>query len=239
MKKSILTLLALITLTVSNAQEIADTTNPKTKLREVGLTFTNLDSYGITYRFGNSKALWRFNAMGISGGNSTGEDSTKTIYKKSVDDLYYGTDRHITNDRKNENFNFNIRIGREYRFPIKEKLTFRLGADIGYGYGYNFNTYTSSEANSTNIGIDEIEKENFDYAINLVLGINYNITNSILFGFEVLPNFNYSKNYNYSKNTQTDGTGTIYSTTTTEGNSDGFYFGIRNTSAMLSLVFQF
>ena len=35
----------------------------KTKVRtkEVGLTFYNFDGFGLTYRIGKEKAMWRFN----------------------------------------------------------------------------------------------------------------------------------------------------------------------------------
>lgn len=56
MKKLFVILLCLSATLLSEAQE-----NPKQK--EAGIIFNNLDNFGLTYKIGNNKALWRFNTL--------------------------------------------------------------------------------------------------------------------------------------------------------------------------------
>jgi len=60
MKKMISILVVMALVSSLFAQE-------KTKQREVGLAFTNFDNFGITYKIGNEKALWRYNLLFLSG----------------------------------------------------------------------------------------------------------------------------------------------------------------------------
>jgi hypothetical protein len=39
------------------------------KQKEIGLVFSNLDNFGLTFKTGTDKSLWRFNTLFISGSN--------------------------------------------------------------------------------------------------------------------------------------------------------------------------
>lgn len=62
MKKVIITLIALTLSTFIMAQE-------KAKIKEIGLTFRNLDQFGFSYKVGTEQSLWRFNAVSMLGMN--------------------------------------------------------------------------------------------------------------------------------------------------------------------------
>jgi hypothetical protein len=56
MKKSLLILFALSYAFIGNAQETV-------KQQEVGLVFRSLNNFGLTYKVGTKKSLWRYQAL--------------------------------------------------------------------------------------------------------------------------------------------------------------------------------
>jgi len=51
----------------------------QSKQKEIGLVFNNLNNFGLTFRTGTEKALWRFNTLYLSGNNMTQTaDSSET-----------------------------------------------------------------------------------------------------------------------------------------------------------------
>jgi len=89
MKKNVLILLTIIMSYTLMAQQ---------KQKEVGLVFNNLNNFGLSYKTGTNKALWRFNTMFISGYN-----------------INSSSDRDSISDVNNENlFGFGISMGREF-----------------------------------------------------------------------------------------------------------------------------
>ncbi len=115
MKKSLLILLALSMSLYVVAQE-------KTKQKEIGLVFRNLDNFGLSFKTGTSKSLWRYNALFISGSKMD----------EIADSL----------ERKNSGMGFNVSIGREYRKVIADKLELRYGADLSFNYSRSEYDYT-------------------------------------------------------------------------------------------------
>lgn len=161
MKKTVIFLIALTLSTLVMAQE-------KTKVKEIGLSFMNLDDFGFNYKVGTEQSLWRFNAISISGGNTDAEsDNENADYNR---------------------FGFSFKAGKEYRKLISEKMQFRYGADLSFGYHYNKNNIYNTET-----GSDHEEKANlYSPGINLVLGLNYKINDQFIFGAEIMPYLKYS-----------------------------------------------
>ncbi|NOR87641.1 MAG: hypothetical protein GQ527_08540 [Bacteroidales bacterium] len=137
----------------------------KIKQKEVGLVFSSLNNFGITYKIGTQKALWRFTSLIASGSNrkSTLGDSDNEI------------------EIINSDLNFGFKFGREYRKAINEKLEFRYGADLAFSYGY-----TNQEDSS-----DDLKRTSYATGANLVLGLNYAINNHFIIGAEILPHITY------------------------------------------------
>lgn len=203
MKKLTSVAIILLLSTTIFAQE-----KEKVRVKEVGLTFYNLDGFGITYRVGTEKALWRFNS-GYSSGN----------------EVYIG-------DNVNSNFSIGANVGREWRKELASKLDFRYGIDLQYSFGIN----SSENANTP----DTYERKSTTHfgGLNLVLGFNYEISSSLFVGAELLPfaGFNYSENK--SSEVIIDQFGIVY-TIENESSSYTNRFGIQNSSALISIVYQF
>jgi len=190
MKKTFLILLT-IALTLSiNAQE-------KTKQKEVGITFSNLNNFGLSYKFGNSNSVWRINTL-IASGSETKEtaDNIETNYKSS---------------------GLTVKFGKEYRKKVTDKLEFRFGADLSFGYQKHETDYTN--ATSLN-NYTSSKKTTYRPGANLIIGFNYLLSENIILGAELLPGFNYltgtsnEVNSNYTE-IETDISGFDYGLTST------------------------
>ncbi len=159
MKRTVILLIALTLSTFVMAQE------KTTKLKEVGLTFRNLDQFGFSYKVGTSNELWRFNALSFSGGSGDYEEGD---YNKD-----------------NKNFDFSFSVGKEYRKLIAKNMEFRYGADLSFGYSYDKGSSVSGR---------ERKRKNYSPGINMVLGVNYIINDHIILGAEIMPSIVYSFN---------------------------------------------
>jgi hypothetical protein len=67
-RKAFLILVSLFVPVFMMAQEVkkteeVTTKTTKVKQKEIGLAFSGFESFGVTYKFGNSKGLWRLNSL--------------------------------------------------------------------------------------------------------------------------------------------------------------------------------
>lgn len=168
MKKTVLLAFTLIISVFAFSQE--------KKVREVGLSFSNPDNFGLSYKVGCDNKFWRLNILSISGSISTNENED-----------YIGD---------NNQFNAGFRLGREYRKDIKDNFQFIYGADLSF-------SYTRDNQNTDRIPADANDSEDvantYRPGFNLVFGMNYAINDKLVFGAELLPGANY--NISYSKRT--------------------------------------
>jgi len=138
------------------------------KTKEIGLLFSDVNSFGLTYRTGNQNALFRINTI-VAQGSSISEDGGSSTFDSS-------------------NNSFGLELGKEYRSAIDDKLDLRYGLDLNFNY--NKSKSESEDRNdSNNDTISEIET--FTPGLNLFIGLNYHLNDNILFGAEVLPSINY------------------------------------------------
>lgn len=158
------TLLILLTATFS----LTITAQEKTKQKEIGISFNNLNNFGLTYKFGNSKSLWRINTLLISGVNNNNSRDSLEINRNSI--------------------GFTLKFGKEYRKEITEKLEFRYGVDLSFGYRKSKYDYNDKSIVNNDM-LDE--KLTYRPGINFILGFNYLISKDILIGAALLPGFNY------------------------------------------------
>ena len=163
------------------------------KQKEIGLVFNNLDNFGLTFKIGSDKSLWRFNTLFVNGNNM---DQTQ--------------DSSVS---KNNNMEFGFKLGKEYRKPIVKNLELRYGADLSFKYSYSKSDYNDKTVDND----DRLNKRiTYEPGINLVLGLNYVVNDHFVIGAELLPNFSYvtgtSKNYynNNGNETKTDISGFLY-----------------------------
>ncbi len=202
MRKSLLILLCLSMSYFLMAQETV-------KQKEIGLVFNSLNSFGLSFKTGTNKSLWRFNTLIISG-NSMDNTSDSTTSRQS-------------------NTGFSVKVGREYRKNIVNNLELRFGADLSF-------RYTQSKFNFDDKTVDNQDRLNeittYSPGINLVFGFNYVINEKILLGAELLPGFNYVtgtsvEKYYYNNDEEI------------KQDISGYNYGLSNTSALLSVAYRF
>lgn len=202
MKKTLMILLSLSMSYFIMAQE-------KEKQKEIGLVFSNLNNFGLTYKSGTDQSLWRFNTLFISGKNM----------EQTEDSSVYNQNR----------MGFGIKFGKEYRKVIVENLELRYGADISFTYSHS---KTDKDDKSVNDYDWQREQTIYSPGINLVLGLNYVINDNFVIGAEMLPNFTYVKEISETKNIYN-------SDEELESDNSGFNYGLSNSSVLLSLAYRF
>ena len=159
----------LVLIFITLAMSIMMVAQEKTKQKEVGLVFNNLDNFGLTYKTGTNKSLWRFNALFISG-YDLDETADSLVNKQS-------------------NMGFGIKFGKEYRKVIVTNFEFRYGVDLSFTYNHTSREYDNPTAGYNN---QSYERTTYEPGINLVLGFNYVINDYFVIGAELLPHFTYS-----------------------------------------------
>ena len=180
------------------------------KQKEIGLVFGNLDNFGLTFKTGNNKSLWRFNTLIISGASM---DNT-------ADSI----------ENKQNSTGFGVKVGKEYRKNIVNNLELRFGADLSFRYAQSKNEYSDKTVNDS----DRLsERITYQPGINLVFGFNYVINENIVLGAEVLPSFNYVLGTSVEKSPWNNNGEEIKS------DISGFNYGLSNTSALLSIAYRF
>lgn len=205
--------LIFITITMSSfiyAQEEQSTT----KHNELGLIFNDFDNFGFTYKTGTATSLWRFQSVYLNG---------DLISIEQIQDSINTTDNDI---------NLMLRVGKEFRKPVTEKLELRYGLDVTFGY------------NNTSVKYNDISQDDYDYeyktsvydpGLGLVFGFNYILNDNFLLGFELLPNVGYSiKKYKreYSR-------AYTLSEYQIEKTTKDFDFSLSSSSVYLSVVYKF
>ena len=161
MKNLFLLILTICFLTPSIAQE-------SLKQREVGFAFSNFNQFGLIYKSGTQKSLWRFETLALAGDNNTSktDDGSNTL----------------------NSLGFSLRIGRETRKNIVPNLELRLGGDISFLV--NHSKRESKNDNSPNN--DRLTKRTtYEPGINFVFGLNYVVKEKLVLGVEVLPGVSY------------------------------------------------
>ncbi|MCP4522537.1 MAG: outer membrane beta-barrel protein [Cytophagales bacterium] len=193
------------------AQDNETATSEMSRQQELGLTTSNFDSFGLTYRIGTQKSLWRFNTLLFSSNNS---------------DYEYKDDNRETTANS---FNTTLSIGKEYRKQINDKFDLRFGADLSFGY-----LYRKSNINDTDNSSEIIDKETlYTPGINFVLGANYSINKNIIVGAEILPGIYYTtgKEETIYSDEETESSNTV--------NISRLNYRLSNSSLRLSLAYRF
>ncbi|NLF43848.1 MAG: hypothetical protein GX587_14235 [Bacteroidales bacterium] len=208
MKKTIMMLLFLAIPGLMIAQET-------TKQKEVGIVFSNLDNFGLSFKTGNNHLLWRFNTVLFSGNNE----------KQSL------THKDLTlREETQKNMGIGLGFGLESITSIDENFEFKFGADVFFNYSVN----NFIRDNISESGQDyTVKRTIMEPGINLVIGFNYLINEKLVLGAEFLPYISYGF-----------GTEVRNDALNLSGNEDvtdlsGISYGINNTSLRLSLAYRF
>lgn len=180
------------------------------KQKEIGLIFSNLDNFGLTFRTGTAESLWRFNTLLITGNNR----------KNTNEDVI---------DKQN-NIEVGISVGKEFRKSIIQNIELRYGADLSFNYSLS---KSNTDVNNDNTIDRSTKNTNYTPGINLVLGLNYKLSDHFVIGAEVLPYFIYTAGTVIQK------TYLPNNTIENESKSSAFNYGLSNRSVLLSLVYRY
>lgn len=175
------------------------------KVNELGLVFSNLNDFGVTYRVGSEKSLWRFDAISIYANKNT-----KAFINYEELDNAYGIE---------------VRAGKEFRVKLNDKFSLSYGADFSFGYEYTIDgkDYIVYQNDIIN------EYRKFLPGFNLIIGVNYDITDKISAGAELLP----GGKYHFGKYSN------IQNAVKTTADYSGFQSGINNKAVEFSLRYKF
>jgi opacity protein-like surface antigen len=179
------------------------------KQREVGLLFQGFNNFGLTYRSGTSSALWRYELLSTNFGSNTSQS--------------------LSSEEKTTNFGLGFRIGREFRKPIGERIKLRYGLDLSA----DFDLLNTDIDDQSLFNSDRERKANsWSAGFNVVVGLNYEISDRILLGAEFLPRLAYRQ---YKDELTDSASGDSLSKQETQG----INFGFNTSSILLSLVAKF
>lgn len=166
--------LSFIVMAVSFSQEA------RTKIREIGLFTSDLNSFGIRYKSGTANGLLRLTAVALSAGKSTDDFNTST------------------NSRINVGFGLNV--GAEIPVKLSEQFSFNYGGEFQGLYSYNLSKST---------GIADSKTNYYRYGIGFVAGFSYILKSNLVISAELVPSFAYNyqktsttknKSYGFSLN---------------------------------------
>jgi hypothetical protein len=149
----------------------------KTRIHQVGIQFANLNGFGIHYKTGNEKTLFRITTavLNLYASNEYGrpEDSVEI---------------------KNTNTMFRFDLGFEKKIEIVQNFDFLWGIEAGCAFQY-------SHSKSSNDYFDKVDSWSVQPGLYAILGVSYTLKEHLVFGAEISPGLWYGfSSRTYSKN---------------------------------------
>jgi len=160
---------AMLLVITSYAQE-------KEKIHEAGIVFQDVNSYGLTYRFGSEKSLWRLSAINLS---SSETDGSPSLSNNRID--------------KTKSFSGGIKFGHEWRNRIAENFYFRSGVEVGGSYGSIKQEGDLFTDLNGFLAPGERTVENWGASLEVIMGFNYVVKERLVLGIEILPGIEYEE----------------------------------------------
>lgn len=136
--------------------------------KEIGLEISPSGNFGVLYRFGTDKSMWRLSSFFVH----------YSPQSWSLDER---------SDTENKLFGIGFTIGKEYKKKISKKFELRYGIDVSLSTGKNTSKYYTLQIYDYN-NLQKFEKtsetKSFSYSIGLTgfVGINYLISNHFILG---------------------------------------------------------
>jgi len=139
------------------------------RIHQVGIKFSNLNSFGLQYKTGSEKTLLRLSVLSLNMGQNAN-------WGKPEDSL----------DIKSSNYGAGFLIGFEKRIPVIAKLDFIWGLEAGVSYLYQ-------KQKQESIGNDYETKDwRLSPGVDVILGVNYTFSDHLVFGAEITPGIYYA-----------------------------------------------
>lgn len=200
MKKFVVVFIAIAMSFSVKSQEVI-------KQKEVGVSFRDLNNFGLVFKTGNTESLWRFGAMSTSGNIQKSEQDSTEVTQNS--------------------FGLRLAAGKEFRKPLTEDLSLVIGMDASC-------SISTSKTDDEDFSVDNLDYhakyKNYGAALNIILGVNYQINEKFSLQGEILPSVSYQMSHVER---------TFYTGIVEESDATGFYYQLSNSSATLSLVYCF
>lgn len=155
------------------------------RIHEIGISFNNLNSFGLRYKWGNDTTLYRITGLVLNG----------SYAKASPDSL----------GSVNSGVGFGFNIGFEKRKPIINNLSFYDGLELQTSCNYSY-----SNVNTYYIWNEKLFQ--VDGGLGIVLGLSYKVSSTIYLDVEVVPDIMYT--YKTDKINQNGGGATTKTTKT-------------------------
>jgi hypothetical protein len=180
MKKFLFSMVIILIIPVASiAQDV------KNRIHEAGISFSSFNSFGVRYKTGSDKTLFRLTFLSVNGNNND-------------------TKRNYTAYANNSSFGLGFNIGFEKRKSITDMLDSYSGIDIQTSYESEHQEFNQSNLDAKSWTISP--------GIGIILGLNYRINENLNFSAEVIPSLRYSinKSTNINNGVETNDTNTSF-----------------------------
>ncbi|WP_282036563.1 hypothetical protein [Saccharicrinis aurantiacus] len=195
------------------------------KQKEIGVVTSSFENFGLSYKFGSSKALWRIKTIYGNGFNMDSEYGPYEYYDYNTNEII-----DKVNYQTSDSYSIGFAFGREYRVLITEDFEMRYGADLRYTYG------NSKDIRNNSLNTDEkwVSKNIHNImGVNFVFGFNYVFASNILLGVNINPYLVYRIGKSESGNEfDYEETKSSYVNTTLS-------YGLSTSSILLTLAYRF
>ena len=166
MKKLLITFVLLACVIVpARAQE-----KPAQKFHEFGIIFSNLDNFGLKYKYGGQKTMLRVSLLSLNLGSNK-------QWGRDID----------SNSIKQRNYGIGFRIGLDHKIPLFSTFSLLIGGELGMNYN---NGYYYSE--SKGASVSERKSWSISPVISFIFGLNYILKDHLVLGAEINPTVSYS-----------------------------------------------
>ncbi len=145
--------------------------NPSPRFHEFGISFSNLNSFGLRYKYGNEKTRLRLSLLSIN-----------------LQALNGSTDNSQNSSNKTTGYGAGIRFGFDHRIPLYKNFSLLLGAELGLTYNYSHQTTKTGNDTITS----EIKDKTFSPGISFIFGLNYVVQDHLVLGAEINPTLSYN-----------------------------------------------
>ena len=140
------------------------------RVYEFGLKFINLNNFGIGFKIGNQKTLYRLSILALN--FNTGKGS--------------GSILDTASSPKTQNYGAGLRLGLEKRIVLAKNFYLLLGSDIGIAYNHN-----KMDWNVTKYPDSKLVSWELAPAIYIVTGLSYQVGEHFIITAEFSPSFEY------------------------------------------------
>ncbi len=179
---------------------------------QAGLSFSSHNNFGLNFKTGNERTLFRVTLLSASMGLSSDHGRTQDSI-----------------DIKTSSAGAGFRIGFEKHIPVYHSFHFIWGLEAGGSYSYN----KMKQDMSGTINDYESATWKITPMADLVLGLTYTLSDHLVLGVEIAPSLQYS--FGKVKTTNNGSGSPIETVKSTSSVSFGFY----NNPTTLTLAYRF